>query len=570
MTLVSKVSRAHSDRRMILPPASRRGERGFALLVVMLMAAAIAFSLYIQIPRYAFETMREREQLLQDRGNQYKRAIQVYYGVNKRYPARLEDLEKSNDKRFLRRRYKDPMTGKDEWRLIHTNGSALTDSLVQKPPAQNANGTPGAGILPGGGPLGANNLNSFSALSPASNPTAAANGVPQNGVPQPVPVNPAALRRPSDRNSGLPTPMPTPNLPQDSNYNAGLFSPGYNPNDPSTWPAITLAPTTPQNGVSGQPGPSGQILQPGQSFQQGQNAQPGQPMGIPGFGGQNAAPGQPTTQITPLPFGPQDQGVQTPLPFGPQATPFGDPFNGSPQQGNNGLQQGNGFPQQGTGFPQQGNGLVQPNPVPLQAQSGIPGQGPGQGGLNPQPTQIYNPGFGFAGNPLAPDPTPQPINPAVPVDIGNQLTNPRAQVPVPGAALPGGGLPGGANAQNPQAGPGIAGVASTFEGVSIKTYNKRTKYKEWEFVFDPSAGAIPGQQQNAAGQGLGQPGQGLGQTGQGQAPGQQGASGAFNLGQNPFAPNQNPQNPNQPGSMNATPAPNPFGQTPNPFGAPTQ
>jgi hypothetical protein len=356
--------------------------------------------------------------------------------------------------------------------------------------------------------------------------------------------------------------MPTPNLPQDPNYNAGLFSPGYNPNDPSTWPAITLTPTTPQNGVSGQPGPSGQILQPGQSFQQGQNPQPGQPMGIPGFGGQNATPGQPTTQITPLPFGPQDQGVQTPLPLGPQATPFGDPFNGSPQQGNNGLQQGNGFPQQGTGFPQQGNGLVQPNPVPLQAQSGIPGQGPGQGGLNPQPTQIYNPGFGFAGNPLSPEPPPQqvsqPTNPAVPAGIGNQLTNPRGQAPVPGAALP-----GGVNAQNPQGGPGIAGVASTFEGESIKTYNKRTKYKEWEFVFDPSAGGIPGQQQNAAGQGLGQPGQG-------QAPGQQGASGAFNLGQNPFAPNQNSQNSNQPGSMNAAPAQSPFGQTPNPFGAPTQ
>ena len=561
MTPLLKSSPANSDRRMTMPPASRRGERGFALLVVMLMASAIAFSLYIQIPRFAFETMREREQLLQDRGNQYKRAIQVYYGVNKRYPARLEDLEKSNDKRFLRRRYKDPMTGKDEWRLIHTNGSALTDSLVQKPPAQNANGTPGAGILPGGGPLGANNLNSFSALSPASNPTAAANGVPQNGVPQPVPVNPAALRRPSDRN--------TPNLPQDPNYNAGLFSPGYNPNDPSTWPAITLTPTTPQNVVPGQPGPSGQILQPGQSFQQGQNSQPGQPMGIPGFGGQNATPGQPTTQITPLPFGPQDQGVQTPLPFGPQPTPLGDPFNGSAQQGNNAFAQP-GFAQPGNGFPQPGNGLVPSNPFPVQAPSGIPGQGPGQGGLNPQPNQIYNPGFGFAGNPLSPEPPPQqpsqPTNSAVPVDLGNQLMNPRGQPPVPGGALPG----GAANAQNPQAGPGIAGVASTFEGESIKTYNKRTKYKEWEFVFDPSAGAIPGQQQNAAGQGLGQPGQGLGQTGQGQAPGQQGASGAFNLGPNPFAPNQNPQNPNQPGSMNSTPAQSPFGQTPNPFGAPTR
>ena len=35
-------------------------------------------------------------------------------------------------KRFFRKRYIDPFTGKKEWRLIHTNGMMLTDSLVQK------------------------------------------------------------------------------------------------------------------------------------------------------------------------------------------------------------------------------------------------------------------------------------------------------------------------------------------------------------------------------------------------------------------------------------------------------
>ena len=51
---------------------------------------------------------------------------------------------------------------------------------------------------------------------------------------------------------------------------------------------------------------------------------------------------------------------------------------------------------------------------------------------------------------------------------------------------------------------GIAGVASKREGPSIKSYRDRTKYQEWEFVFDasartgPQAGA-PGQ--NPAGQG---------------------------------------------------------------------
>src|SRR5207244_3562047 len=98
-------------------------ERGFALLIVFLMAAAVAFMLYRQMPRVAFETQRDREDLLIERGEQYKRAIQLYVVANKRFPSKLEDLEKTNDKRYLRRRYVDPLTGKDEWRLIHVNAA---------------------------------------------------------------------------------------------------------------------------------------------------------------------------------------------------------------------------------------------------------------------------------------------------------------------------------------------------------------------------------------------------------------------------------------------------------------
>jgi len=33
-------------------------------------------------------------------------------------------------------------------------------------------------------------------------------------------------------------------------------------------------------------------------------------------------------------------------------------------------------------------------------------------------------------------------------------------------------------------GGGIAGVASTYEAEGIKVYNDRTKYNEWEFIYD--------------------------------------------------------------------------------------
>src|SRR5947209_156630 len=47
----------------------------------------------------------------------------------------MKELESFQNQRFLRRRYQDPLTGKDEWRLIHMQNGVLTDSLVTKPKA---------------------------------------------------------------------------------------------------------------------------------------------------------------------------------------------------------------------------------------------------------------------------------------------------------------------------------------------------------------------------------------------------------------------------------------------------
>src|SRR5262249_47571081 len=123
-------------------PDPRKGERGFVLLLVFVMAAAIALMLYQQMARVAFETERDKEQLLISRGEQYKRAIQMYVVANKKYPSKIEDLENTNNHRYLRKKFIDPMTGKDEWRIIHVNGAGqLTDSVVTKPPTPD--GKPG-------------------------------------------------------------------------------------------------------------------------------------------------------------------------------------------------------------------------------------------------------------------------------------------------------------------------------------------------------------------------------------------------------------------------------------------
>jgi hypothetical protein len=119
-------------------PARRANsqESGFAMLVVFLVAAFVAISLYMELPRVVMESQRAKEQLLVDRGEQYKRAIQVYYRSLRRYPADLDALENTNNKRFLRKRYKDPMTGEDNWRLIHVTAGVFTDSLLTQTPAQ--------------------------------------------------------------------------------------------------------------------------------------------------------------------------------------------------------------------------------------------------------------------------------------------------------------------------------------------------------------------------------------------------------------------------------------------------
>jgi type II secretory pathway pseudopilin PulG len=88
----------------------------FIILLVMGVAA----------PQVARGLRREREVETIHRGNQYVRAIQLYYKKFQHYPGSLEQLEKTNNVRFLRQRYADPMTGKADWRLIKVGEAKTT------------------------------------------------------------------------------------------------------------------------------------------------------------------------------------------------------------------------------------------------------------------------------------------------------------------------------------------------------------------------------------------------------------------------------------------------------------
>jgi type II secretory pathway pseudopilin PulG len=109
--------------------AARRSERGYILIMLMLVVALLAIVAAAVAPSVAFRVRRDREEEMIHRGVQYSRAIRRYVKKTGRYPSRLEDLENSNNIRFLRRRYKDPITNKD-FKLLHVGEVQLTSAPV--------------------------------------------------------------------------------------------------------------------------------------------------------------------------------------------------------------------------------------------------------------------------------------------------------------------------------------------------------------------------------------------------------------------------------------------------------
>ncbi|MBI2677215.1 MAG: hypothetical protein HYX28_00365 [Candidatus Koribacter versatilis] len=97
---------------------NRRLDAGYVLMVILLMLALLIISLLAIAPREATQIRREREAETIRRGNEYARAVKRFYRKVGRYPVRIEELENTNNTRFLRKRYVDPMTGQ-EFRVLH-------------------------------------------------------------------------------------------------------------------------------------------------------------------------------------------------------------------------------------------------------------------------------------------------------------------------------------------------------------------------------------------------------------------------------------------------------------------
>lgn len=187
------------------------------LLAVVFMTAMLVLSLAVAAPRMAKSIQRDREIETMHRGKQYIRAIQLYYRKFGAYPPSIDALVNTNNMRFLRKKYIDPLTGKDDWRpiLFGQNKAPLAMGFFGQPlaggampvggigpggsggiPGMGGNGMPGAGGgssfggPAGGGSSGITGGNLFGSstdsgatATPGSDQTGAAGGVDANGNP---------------------------------------------------------------------------------------------------------------------------------------------------------------------------------------------------------------------------------------------------------------------------------------------------------------------------------------------------------------------------------------------------
>jgi hypothetical protein len=116
-------------RRESAPRRSRAscGESGYAFLIVMGMVLMMAILSQAVLQNMYTEGRRAREDETIWRGNQYVRAIRLYYRKTGHYPQTVDDLKTGMPElHFLRfSAYKDPMNkGNDgAWRFIYINAS---------------------------------------------------------------------------------------------------------------------------------------------------------------------------------------------------------------------------------------------------------------------------------------------------------------------------------------------------------------------------------------------------------------------------------------------------------------
>jgi type II secretory pathway pseudopilin PulG len=168
------------------------GEEGFVLLSVLILIAVISILLGVAATKIARDIQRDRELECMHRGQQYARAIRLFYRQTGDYPTNLDQLDNTNGIRYLRKRYLDPIT-RSGWKMVYQGEarSYLREQLWWMNPAA---GAPSAALPPGvvqgiaaGGSVTATGFGSNGGVTQMLNPF---NGQPDSSSSTPAAAGP--------------------------------------------------------------------------------------------------------------------------------------------------------------------------------------------------------------------------------------------------------------------------------------------------------------------------------------------------------------------------------------------
>ncbi len=138
-------------------------EDGFILLAVILLLALFTIALAVALPNISKQIQRDREIETMHRGLQYARAVKLYYKQFGAYPPTVDALVKpTNNIRFLRKKYTDPMTGKDDWKPILLGQNKAPTAMGFFGQALGGSTIAGTGSSGGSGVAGASSIGSSS------------------------------------------------------------------------------------------------------------------------------------------------------------------------------------------------------------------------------------------------------------------------------------------------------------------------------------------------------------------------------------------------------------------------
>jgi type II secretory pathway pseudopilin PulG len=129
--------------------SSSDGEQGFMLLGLIVAIAIILLFLGVAASDAAYSLRREKELESARRADQYVRAIRLFYLKNNHYPGSVKQLENTNNVRYLRQQYVDPLTGQADYRLIVVGQNKTTVKGFFGQPLGGI-GSPGPGAIGGG------------------------------------------------------------------------------------------------------------------------------------------------------------------------------------------------------------------------------------------------------------------------------------------------------------------------------------------------------------------------------------------------------------------------------------